>query len=88
MFCEGRALNSFKNMISDRSKIYRPKELDIIALYLAKMSEEKVSPMTLKALESVAGQCKAVLQRLDVTTREVTNIADANVALKDITNTV
>jgi hypothetical protein len=50
------------------------------------MSDEKVSPMTLQALNHFAGKCKAVC--LDVTTKEITSLTDANAAIKDITDTI
>jgi hypothetical protein len=88
VFCQGRALECFKSMMSEYCNIDEPKAMDMVRLCILNMSDDKVSPMTKKALESIAGQCKAVVQRLDVNTKEVTNIADANVAIKDLEDTV
>jgi hypothetical protein len=87
-FCEGNSLIAFQTMVREYLELGEPKVVSIVRLAISNMSKQNISPMTKKALESIAGQCKAVEQRLDVATKDIKNLADADNVIKDMKNTI
>ncbi len=51
------------------------------------MNDERLSPMTITAMESVAGKLKSTSRKLDIVTKTLANIKDVNSMIHDITGT-
>jgi hypothetical protein len=83
MFCTGKTLKEFQKMIQVSMSLRSSKDDATIRLMLRLMSDSRISPMTKISLENIAGQIKSVLTTLDTTSKEATNLVDANALIKE-----
>ena len=73
-FCQGRALELFRVMITRHSLLSSTKAQDILSLALSNMSSNPISPMTKSSLTNIVGDINSIYNVLE--SMSITNSSD------------
>jgi hypothetical protein len=87
-FCTSNVKKKFEIMMLKYKCVSNAKDGDIRRVVMSKMSQDKVSPMTKTALESIAGHLKGLSQKMDVKMKTSSNLTDVDNLVQDLSGAV